>query len=128
MPALIDTHTFLWLASDESRLSSTSQAYLQDTSNRLFLSIASGWEIAIKVSRGRLEVDVPLLQLLTVVPQQLSLDWLPIHPNHLIAVGSLSHHHRDPFDRLLIAQCITEKLPLVSADVELDAYGVTRIW
>src|SRR5207244_319380 len=100
MLALIDTHTFLWLVSDDSQLTSTARSYLQDASNRLFLSVASGWEIAIKMSRGRLQLDVPLEQLLVDVPRQLSIDLLPIQPSHLLAVAALPHHHRDPFDRL----------------------------
>jgi PIN domain nuclease of toxin-antitoxin system len=128
MPALLDTHAFLWLASDEGRLSRNALEYVKDTSNRLFLSIASSWEIALKVGRGRLQIDVPLLELLTDVPQRLSVDVLPIQASHLIAVASLPEHHRDPFDRLLVAQSLVEGLPIVSVDGALDAYGVTRIW
>lgn len=128
MPALIDTHAFLWLISDDGHLTSAARSYLQETGNSVYLSVASAWEIAIKVGRGRLQLDIPLQQVLTQILRQFSLSLLPITPSHLVVVASLPHHHRDPFDRMIIAQCIVEKLPLVSADQALDAYGITRIW
>ena len=128
MPALLDTHTFRWLTGDQTRLSDPALAYLRDAQNRLFLSVASAWEIAIKHRKGRLELDVPLSELLTDVPARLSVDLLPITPAHLVRVATLPEHHRDPFDRLLVAQCLVERLPLVSADGVLDAFGIQRIW
>ena len=128
MPALIDTHAFLWLTGDQTRLSDAALAYLRDAQNRLLLSVASAWEIAIKHGKGRLELDIPLSELLADVPSRLSVDLLPITPAHLVQVATLPEHHRDPFDRLLIAQCLVEQLPLVSADGVLDAYGIQRIW
>lgn len=128
MPALLDTHAFLWLTGDQTRLSDAASEYLRDAQNRLFLSVASAWEIAIKHGKGRLELDIPLSELLADVPSRLSIDLLPITPAHLVQVAALPEHHRDPFDRLLVAQCPVEKLPLVSADGVLDAYGIRRIW
>ncbi|HEX8522582.1 MAG TPA: type II toxin-antitoxin system VapC family toxin [Tepidisphaeraceae bacterium] len=97
MPALIDTHTFLWLVSDAGKLSELAKSHIQDTQNRLLLSMASAWEIAIKFGHGRLELDVPLEQLLIDVPRQLAIDMLPIQASHLVKVASLPQHHRDPF-------------------------------
>lgn len=128
MPALIDTHTFLWMASDELRLGPTALAYVKDRNNRLLLSIASGWEIAIKVGNGRLAIGVPLQELLLNVPARLGITLLPISPAHLVTVASLPKHHNDPFDRLLVAQCLVESIPFVSADAAMDAYGIHRLW
>ena len=128
MPALLDTQEFLWLTGGRTRLSAAALAYLRDRENRLFLSIASAWEIAIKHGKGRLELDVPLSELLTDVPVRLAVDLLPMAPSRLVRVATLPEHHRDPFDRLLVAQCLIEQLPLVSADAVLDAYGIQRIW
>lgn len=128
MTALIDTHTFLWMVDDESRLSAASPAFVKDPANRLLLSITSAWEIAIKVGNGRLTIGVSLHDLLTSVLGTLSIDLIAITPAHFVSVSSLPDHHRDPFDRLIAAQFIVEALPIVSVDSALDAYGVTRIW
>ena len=103
MAALLDTHSFLWLASDESHLSAAALHYLRDAANPLLLSTASQWEIAIKFGKGRRELDVPLREMLVDVPQRLSIDILPITADHLLAVASLPEHHRDSLDRLLAA-------------------------
>lgn len=76
----------------------------------------------------RLHVAFPLADLFTSVLHRFSIDCLPIRPPHLVAVASLPEHHRDPFDRLLVAQALTEGIPIVSADAAMDAYGVRRIW
>lgn len=128
MSALIDTHTFLWMVSEEGRLGVAAREYLADVGNPLLLSIASGWEIAIKAGRGRLELRLPLEELLTQVVRRFSLKYLPLKPRHLVKVAARPDFHRDPFDRLLIAQCLVEDIPLVSADDQLDAYGIRRIW
>ena len=128
MDALLDTHAYLWLTSDESQLGAAALSVIKNTSNRLFLSIASEWEIAIKVGNGRLSIAVTLDELLIVTPRKLKIDLLPIQPTHLVAVPSLPMHHKDPFDRLLVAQSLTENLPFISADSLLDRYGIRRIW
>lgn len=128
MPALLDSHAFLWLASDESRLSPAARAYVRDPSNELFLSAATGWELAIKINQGKLRLDAPFEALLVDVPRQLQLTWLGIEPGHLLRLATLPVHHRDPFDRLLVVQCLEEGWPIVSADAALESYGVERIW
>ena len=128
MRLLRDTHTFLWTVKNLDRLSAGARAAIADGGNEKLLSIASLWEIAIKVSLGRLELEVPLHQLLTDVVQQFTIDVLPMKPKHLVLVASLPFHHRDPFDRLLIAQCLSEGISIVSNDAAADAYGVKRIW
>jgi PIN domain nuclease of toxin-antitoxin system len=128
MTVLLDTHTFLWLVADTTRLSPAATVVLADKSNHALLSIASAWEIAIKVSLRKLTVALPLNELLTKAIQRASIELVAIEPPHVVAVGSLPFHHRDPFDRLLAAHCLTESLPIVSADPTFDAYGVHRIW
>lgn len=127
MKLLLDTHTFLWFIEDNPRLSPRAKALLESDAD-LLLSVDSLWEISIKVSIGKLTIAQPLD---IFVPQQLAdndVEMLPISITHLGAVSNLSFHHRDPFDRLLIAQAMIEQVPIVSADTAFDAYSVTRLW
>ncbi|HXF41055.1 MAG TPA: type II toxin-antitoxin system VapC family toxin [Blastocatellia bacterium] len=127
MRLLLDTHTFLWFIEDSSKLSQEAKKLLE-SEVELLLSIASLWEMAIKISIGKLTLAEPFH---TFIPQQLSknaIGLLPIRMDHLNLVSSLPFHHRDPFDRLLVAQAITEHLPIVSIDDKFDSYSVKRIW
>lgn len=127
MAILIDTHTFLWFINDGSNLSSSARN-LVESEPYVFLSIASLWEISIKLSIGKLSLPKQFNQFIT---EQLSLNQitvLPIKVIHLEAVSSLPLHHRDPFDRLLIAQAIVEQISIVSADRMFDHYDVKRLW
>lgn len=127
MAILIDTHTFLWFINDGSNLSSSARN-LVESEPYVFLSIASLWEISIKLSIGKLSLPKQFSQFIT---EQLSLNQitvLPIKVIHLEAVSSLPLHHRDPFDRLLIAQAIVEQISIVSADRMFDHYDVKRLW
>ena len=92
------------------------------------MSIASPWEIAIKIGTGKLDLDVAFADLITPVRQQLGVDLLGVSAEHLVRVSTLPLHHRDPFDRLIVAQAVVERVPVVSADAASDAYGVDRIW
>jgi len=125
---LLDTHTFLWWISSDPRLSPRVVKLLSKRTD-CFLSLASCWEMAIKVSVGRLQLPVPLQQL---VPEQMSVHGfrtLPIKFRHCVRVAGLPlNSHRDPFDRLLVAQSIEEHLTLLSADPQLDQYSVRRVW
>ena len=125
---LLDTHTFLWWAFDDPRLSPAARAAIAEADNVCFVSAASAWEMAIKVSLGKLDVGGDLAAFL---PQQLAasrLRWLPVDLPHALGVAALPWHHRDPFDRLLVAQTQLEGLTLVSADAALRAYDVPMIW
>jgi PIN domain nuclease of toxin-antitoxin system len=128
MDTLLDTHSFLWLLGDTAKLSPAAHAHLKDPGNRLLLSYASGWEISIKFSLGKLSLKVPRSDLLTSSMSTAMVDRLPIRAAHFVAVSTLPFHHRDPFDRLITAQALTEALPIVSIDPTLDQYGVKRIW
>ena len=127
MRLLLDTHTFLWFIDDNQRLSSNAKSLLE-SDNELLLSTASLWEIAIKLSIGKLSLPQPFEPF---VRQQLSINAigiLQIETAHLHVVSTLPFHHRDPFDRLLVAQAIVEQVPIVSADVEFDGYSIGRLW
>ncbi|MGB9754353.1 type II toxin-antitoxin system VapC family toxin [Roseiflexus castenholzii] len=128
MKLLLDTHAFLWFVGGDERLSPSARALIEDMSNDAYLSIASLWEMAIKISLGRLQLAQPFE---TFIPHQLSLNrirLLGITISHTAKVSTLPFHHRDPFDRLLVAQAQVEQMPLVSSDAAFDAYGLTRLW
>lgn len=128
MKVLIDTHTFLWFVNNASTLSATAQSIIADPNNDVYLSVASAWELAIKTSIGKLTLTQPFSIFL---PQQLranNIRLFAIRLNHLQRVATLPFHHKDPFDRLLIAQSLSEMMPIVGADAVMDAYSVTRLW
>jgi PIN domain nuclease of toxin-antitoxin system len=128
MKVLLDTHAFLWFVTDDPRLGSVAKSSIQDPTNERILSAASLWEMAIKFSLGKLKLAKPFA---TLIPEQLAanvIQILPIQLSHVVAVAGLPFHHRDPFDRLLIAQAIVEGIGLLSAESVFDAYGVKRIW
>ena len=127
MKLLLDTHTFLWFLDDSPQLSQKGKALLE-ADNELLLSIASLWEIAIKLRLSKLTVAVPIEVLMTQQLTQNDIELLPITVAPLIVVSTLPLHHRDPFDRLLIAQAMVEQMPIVSADPAFDAYPVQRLW
>jgi PIN domain nuclease of toxin-antitoxin system len=128
MNLLLDTHTFLWMSLDDPQLSEAARAQLSDTGNELHLSPVSYWEIAIKVSIGKYTVAEPLADLFERAIVANSLRVLTIDVAHAVVLSELPFHHRDPFDRLLIAQSIVEDLPIVGRDTIFDNYGVERIW
>jgi PIN domain nuclease of toxin-antitoxin system len=125
---LLDTHTFIWLAVGDSRLSDEARACVAEPENQLLLSVASIWEMAIKKSQGRLELTVSLSDFVKDQLAALVTQLLDIRSEHALLVEGLPFHHRDPFDRLLVAQAIRENLIVVGADRSFDKYGVRRLW
>ncbi len=128
MRILLDTHTFLWAVLEDEKLSAEARRLWLDEGNELLLSAASVWEIGIKVRLGSLTIQGGLDEF---VSRQLNVDKLsliPISVKHAACVSTLPLHHRDPFDRMLIAQSIVEGVPVLSADLKFDAYGVERRW
>jgi len=125
---LLDTHTFLWFVSGDARTSQTAQALIQDPNNDKCVSIASAWEIAIKVSKGKLNLAAPVEVLFQTEIQQRAFTLLGLEWAHVGQVATLPWHHRDPFDRLLIAQALVEQLSIVGIDPAFDAYPITRLW
>src|SRR2546425_2990950 len=128
MRLLLDTHAFLWFAWGDPQLSSDARSLIEDPANQKLLSVASIWEIAIKVNVGKLTLAKPLDLFLIEHVDGNALEVLSIERRHSIHVAALPLHHRDPFDRMLAAQCLVEAMPLISADPALDAYGITRFW
>jgi PIN domain nuclease of toxin-antitoxin system len=128
MRALLDTHVFLWWIVGDSALSSRVSAIIGDSTNDLFLSAASAWEIAIKARLGRLDLSgAPEV----VIPEQMALNAiqsLPVQISHALHVYTLPDHHRDPFDRLLVAQSQLENMPIITADPQIARYAVEVIW
>mgnify|MGYP003382136917 FL=1 len=127
MKLLLDTHTFLWFIDDNPRLSSTTQNLLESEVD-LLLSIASLWEITIKVGLGKLTLPVPFHSFIQQHIIHNEIELLPIQLEHLETLVTLPFYHRDPFDRLLAVQALAEEIRLVSADPIFDKYGMTRLW
>lgn len=128
MRILFDTHCWLWWLADDPRLEREARELITDRRNLLYLSAASSLEIAIKLSLGKLRLPEPPAD---YVPGRLAAEGmtaLPIHHAHALHVATLPHHHRDPFDRLLIAQAQIERLPILTADEQLKAYDVEILW
>ena len=128
MRYLLDTNALLWFLADDKKLSRRSRQLIESSSNESFVSIVSLWEIAIKTGLGKLDLAEPFEQMF---PEQLhlnSIEILDITVNHLIKLTTLTLHHRDPFDRLIIAQGLVEGLPIISVDTIFDAYGINREW
>jgi PIN domain nuclease of toxin-antitoxin system len=128
MRLLVDSHTLIWAVDDPSRLGNAAITALQDPANELIVSAATIWEIAIKVGLGKLKLSLAYRQWMRRAIADLGLATLPITVEFADAQNQLPQIHRDPFDRLLIAQSVLDSLPIVSADSQFDAYGVNRVW
>jgi PIN domain nuclease of toxin-antitoxin system len=124
---LLDTHVFLWIAQDDPRLDANVRTIFCDVRNDIFLSAASVWEMAIKASLGKLTLTTPLARLVARGVER-GIRLLDVACEHAYQVEQLPFHHRDPFDRLLIAQASQEGMQLISRDTRLDAYRVVRVW
>jgi PIN domain nuclease of toxin-antitoxin system len=123
--ALLDTHTLLWALTGRERLSRAAQDAIGDPASRVVVSAATLWEIAIKRSIGKLRAPADIARRLTTTGR---VELLPVLPRHAEAVADLPWHHRDPFDRLLVAQALLEGLTIISSDRQLAAYGVEVVW
>jgi PIN domain nuclease of toxin-antitoxin system len=128
MRALLDTHAFIWWVTDDSQLSSIAYSIIADPSNELFLSSASAWEIVIKVRLGKLSLPEPPE---TYIPSRLRINKfqsLPIQMIHALQVANLPDLHRDPFDRIIIAQSQVKKMSILTVDSQIIQYPVDIIW
>ena len=128
MKVLLDTHAFLWLITDEDRLSENARQTFLNTENSLFFSAASLWEICIKKSLGKISLKDGWFQTVQKEMEINTIQWLPIETTHCAEVTELPFHHRDPFDRMLIAQAIVEEMKLLSLDSRLSDYAIELIW
>ena len=128
MNLLLDAHTLLWAVDNPAKLGRQAAASLEAPDNSLLLSAGTIWEIAIKVGLKKLAISRPFREWMTQAIADLGLTVLPITVEAADAQIALPNHHRDPFDRLLVAQVQTEPVVLVSADSVFDQYGVQRLW
>jgi PIN domain nuclease of toxin-antitoxin system len=128
MRYLLDTHPLLWCFNDSRSLSPQARKLIEDGGNELLVSAASGWEIATKVRLGKLPTGEELVGQLDYYLAQLGCDALPVSLNHALRAGGLPGEHRDPFDRMLIAQAQMENLKIISDDHIFDEYHVPRAW
>jgi PIN domain nuclease of toxin-antitoxin system len=128
MRLLIDTHCFLWAVRTPDRLSPKAIGMIESADNKIVLSVISTLEIAIKVSIGKLHLPEPADDFVYSQMAALSMTSLPLYLSHSLRVAALPHHHRDPFDRLLVAQSQIERIPLMTADEAITAYDIDIIW
>lgn len=128
MRLLLDTHSFLWFTGGDERLSMRAKETISDVDNAVYLSVASLWEIAVKINVGKLKLPQPFGEL---IPEQLirnEIEILNVELPHLTSYIGLPLHHRDPFDRLIIAQAKVEQMPVVGKDGEFAKYEIERLW
>ena len=128
MRLLLDTHGFLWFFTDDPQLSAAALAVIADPRNEVLVSPASYWEIAVKVSLGKYPLTVPFEQFWTAGIGGNGFVILPIALPHAAVLSSLPMHHKDPFDRMILAQAIAEQIPVVTVDSAFSSYPVTRLW
>lgn len=128
MTLLLDTHSLLWFVMNQNRLSAPAMQAICDGTNQVYVSTATAWEIAIKVSIGKLRLNTTYDDFITHAIIGSGFRPLPIGYPHLMALIGMPFHHRDPFDRLLIAQSQVESLTIVTNEALFDRYGVTRLW
>ena len=128
MRLLLDTHTFLWFIDGDTALSSYARQLIEDRTNERLLSIASLWEMAIKASLGRLTLTLSFTDLVAKHVHGNAIELFEILPSHLDVLTTLPFHHKDPFDRMIIAQSQAENMPILSRDSAFDDYAIRRLW
>lgn len=128
MNVLLDTQAFLWLDSDQAKLSKRAKQVCSDTGNALWLSVASAWEMQIKIGLGKLRLQQPLAEIISTQRRVNGIQVLGIELPHALELANLPPHHKDPFDRLLIAQARCSDWDIISKDSEFARYQVRVIW
>lgn len=128
MRLLLDTHVFLWWVDDDPKLSNRVRDLIADTDNTKFVSAVSAWELTIKTGLGKIRLDQPVSTFFSTFTAENYFEVLPIQLAHIYYTEHLPPHHKDPFDRLLIAQAKAERLHIISADATFDAYEIERFW
>ena len=128
MRLLLDTHTFLWFIDGDTALSPYARQLIEDRTNERLLSIASLWEMAIKASLGRLTLTLSFADLVAEHVHGNVIELFEILPPHLDVLTTLPFYHKDPFDRMLIAQSQAENMPILSRDSAFDDYAIRRLW
>ena len=127
MKLLLDTHALIWFVEDKSELPRSIKNEIEQESNQIYVSMASLWEIAIKMKLGKLDLSKSIEEIMGATLQN-GFELLPILPEHIVRLSALDFFHRDPFDRMIIAQGLDEQMTIVGKDEIFDSYGVHRIW
>lgn len=127
MNLLLDTHALIWFITLDKNLPAKTKAIIENADNRCWVSIASLWEIGIKHSLGKLNIEIGLNELFKIIEQS-GFEILTINPQHTLVVASLAFHHRDPFDRMLVSQAVSDKLIIVTKDSVIKQYAVKTLW
>ena len=127
MDLLLDTHAFIWFSEDSPSLPEISKQLIKNSNNNSFISMASLWEMSIKISLNKLKCSIPFEDLYDLIIEN-GFEILPISFNHLVKQNQLEYYHRDPFDRLIISQALFEDMLLISKETIFDQYDVKRIW
>ena len=127
MDLLIDTHAVIWFITEDSKLPLKTKKIIENSENNCYVSIATYWEIAIKHSLGRLNLDSDLENIFQII-EKTGFEILPITTNQILINAGLPHHHQDPFDRIIIAQAIIEDLKIVTKDGQFENYQVSLVW
>jgi PIN domain nuclease of toxin-antitoxin system len=128
MKLLLDTHAFLWFIDGNVQLSLQARSLIEDETNRVYLSMARLWEMGIKVSTGKLSFARPMEKFIPQLLVSNDIRIINVDLRHVGIITTLPFHHRDPFDRLLVAQAMVENMPIVSVDSAFDDYPITRMW
>lgn len=128
MKVLLDTHALLWSLSDDPQLSEAARRIFLDPEHQLFVSMASLWEMTIKISLGKLILAEDWHELVSEQLNTNGIQWLPIEPAHCLRVSRLPFHHRDPFDRMLVSQALEEGMSLLTRDRQLSLYEAPVLW
>lgn len=127
MKLLLDTHTLIWFLDGNEKMTQVARSHIEDADNKNFISIASIWEMAIKISLNKLQMKTPFKKLYDYISEN-GFEILPLEFEHALQVSILEFHHRDPFDRIIISQAIAENISIVSGDKQFDAYPIKRVW
>lgn len=128
MSMFLDTHTFLWFIIGDKRLPTQARTMIENVVNKRFLSVVSLWEMAIKISIGKLETDISLEEIINEHITNNLIEIVPVRPADILTLSTLPFFHRDPFDRMIIAQTINNNIPIISIDAAFDAYSLQRLW
>ena len=124
---LLDTHTLLWFVEDDIKLSIQAKSILSENSTPKFISIVTLWEIAVKYSLKKLELNISLAEFFNLIHSS-DINIINISTEHLLILNSIEHHHKDPFDRIIIAQAIAENFTIITKDENFSKYEVNIIW
>ena len=127
MKLLLDTHSFIWWNSAPEFLSKQALALLEDEANEPVISVVNIWEIQIKNAAGKMDLTVPLENIVKTYSEN-GIEILPVYASHILQLNSLADHHRDPFDRILVAQALVKDMTIISKDAKIKQYPVTVVW